>query len=424
MLRVFGQVEPNESATVLLLLTNAFVLLVAYYVLKTVREPLILESGAELKSYASAFQAALLVGFVPAYSWLSSRVDRSRLIIAVLLFFVATAEAFYLGSLARVPHLGFAFFVWVGIFSVATIALFWSYANDLHGPAAGERLFPVIAIGAALGSPVGAHIAERLFASGVPPFGMVHVGAALLLLHLGLYRVIERRQRGTRAAQAARPLASGPGGFELVLRSPYLRRVAALLVLLNVVNTLGEYVLSRSVVSAAHDAVVADPSLSVSAYIGAFYGRYFFWVNVLSVVLQAFAVSRIVKLFGIAGVLLALPIVALGAYGLVAAGAGLAVVRWAKTAENAVDYSIMNTGKQMLWLATRRDEKYKAKQAIDTFFVRAGDLLAAGLVYAGRTWAGAGATAYGGANVALVLVWGGIAWAVLKRYRSLCGDRP
>jgi len=78
----------------------------------------------------------------------------------------------------------------------------------------------------------------------------------------------------------------------------------------------------------------------------------------------------------------------------------------------------------MLWLATRRDEKYKAKQAIDTFFVRAGDLLAAGLVYAGRTWAGAGATAYGGANIALVLVWGGIAWAVLKRYRSLCGDRP
>ena len=304
MLRLFGEVKPEESATVLLLLANAFVLLVAYYVLKTVREPLILESGAELKSYASAFQAAILVGFVPAYSWLSSRVDRSRLIVAVVLFFVATVEAFYLGSLTRVPHLGFAFFVWVGIFSVATIALFWSYANDLHGHAAGERLFPVIAIGAALGSPVGAGIAERLFASGVPPFGMLHVGAALLLLHLALYLVIERRERGRRAPQA-RPLASGPGGFGLVLRSPYLRRIAALLVLLNIVNTLGEYVLGRSVVSAAHAAAAADPSLTVSAYIGAFYGRYFFWVNVISVALQAFAVSRIVKLFGIGGALLA-----------------------------------------------------------------------------------------------------------------------
>lgn len=391
--------------------------------LKTVREPLILTSGAELKSYASAFQAALLVGFVPAYSWLSSRMDRGRLIVAVLLFFVATAEAFYLGSLAQVPHLGFAFFVWVGIFGVSTIALFWSYANDLHGHDAGERLFPVIAIGAALGSPIGAHLAERLFASGVPPFRMLHVGAALLLVHLALYLVIERRERGRRAAQPP-PLAPGPGGFGLVLRSPYLRRMAALLVLLNVVNTVGEYVLGRSVVSAAQAAAAADPSLTVSAYIGAFYGRYFFWVNVLSVLLQAFAVSRIVKLLGIAGVLLALPLVAFGAYGLVAAGAGLAAIRWAKTAENAVDYSIMNTGKQMLWLATRREEKYKAKQAIDTFFVRAGDLLAAGLVYVGTTWGGAGVRSFGAANVVLVVVWAGIAWAVLKRYRSLCAGAP
>ncbi len=419
MLRIFGEVEPREAATVLLLLANAFVLLVAYYVLKTVREPLILASGgAELKSYASAFQAATLVAFVPAYSWLSSRVDRGRLIVAVVLFFVVTVEAFYLGSLARVPHLGFAFFVWVGIFSVASIALFWSYANDLHGPEAGERVFPVIAIGAALGSPVGARIAERLFASGVAPFRMLHVGAMLLLLQLALYRVIERRERGRRAP--APPLAPGPGGFGLVLRSPYLRRIAALLVLLNIVNTLGEYVLSRSVVSAAHAAAAADPSLSVSAYIGAFYGRYFFWVNVIAVLLQALAVSRIVKLFGIAGVVLALPLVAFGAYGLVAAGAGLAAIRWAKTAENAVDYSIMNTGKQMLWLATRREEKYKAKQAIDTFFVRTGDLLAAGLVYAGTTWAGAGVTKFASVNLALVVVWGAIAWAVLKRYRSLC----
>jgi AAA family ATP:ADP antiporter len=420
---VFGRVEPAEVPTVLLLLANAFVLLVAYYVLKTAREPLILAGGgAELKSYASAFQAATLVGFVPAYGWLSSRVDRARLIVAVVLFFIATVEAFYLGSLAGVPHLGFAFFVWVGIFSVASIALFWSYANDLHGTEAGERLFPIIAIGAALGSPIGAWLAESLFESGVSAFELLHVAAALLALHLGVYRVVERRERRRRQAQPA-ALARGPGGFQLVARSPYLRRIATLLVLLNVVNTLGEYVLSRSVVQAAQLAVDANPSLSVSAYIGAFYGRYFFWVNVISVLLQAFVVSRIVKHLGIGGVLLALPVVAFGAYGLVAAGAGLATIRWAKTAENAVDYSVMNTGKQMLWLATGREEKYKAKQAIDTFFVRAGDVLAAGFVYAGTRWTGANVTRFGAVNVVLVLVWAAIAWAVLKRYRALCASR-
>jgi AAA family ATP:ADP antiporter len=413
-------VEPGESATVLLLLANVFVLLVAYYVLKTIREPLVLASGgAELKSYASALQAALLVGFVPAYGWLSSRVDRGRLIVAVVLFFVATVELFYLASLVPLPHLGFAFFVWVGIFNVASIALFWSYANDLHRREAGERLFPVIAIGATLGSPVGAKIAERLFAAGLSPFQMLHVGAALLLLQLALYRVIERRERARRVAQARPPpLASGVGGFELVARSAYLRRIALLLILLNVVNTTGEYVLGRSVVTEARLAAAADPAVDVSAYIGTFYARYFFWVNVATIALQAFVVSRIVRHLGIAGVLLALPLVALGAYGLVAAGAGLATIRWAKTAENAVDYSVMNTGKQMLWLATDREEKYKAKQAIDTFFVRAGDMLAAGVVYAGTTWAGAGVPSFGAANLLLVLLWVATARGVLRRYAA------
>ena len=81
--------------------------------------------------------------------------------------------------------------------------------------------------------------------------------------------------------------------------------------------------------------------------------------------------------------LLALPLIALGGYAIVAAGAGFALVRWIKTAENATDYSIMNTARQLLWLPTTREEKYKAKQAIDTFFVRGGDVLSAAVVFGG-----------------------------------------
>jgi AAA family ATP:ADP antiporter len=412
-------VEPGEAGTAVLLLANVFVLLVAYYVLKTIREPLILASGAEMKSYAAAAQALALVVFVPAYSWLTARLDRRRLIVAVILFFAANVELFYLGSRLAVPHLGFAFYVWVGVFSLATIALFWSYANDLYATEAGQRLFPVIAIGAALGSPLGSKLAEWLFRSGMSPYRMMHVGAALLLVHLVLYQVVDRRESGRVRTAPARPAQPpGPGGFGLVLRSPFLRLIAVLLVLLNVVNTTGEYVLSRTVVATARELAAATPGLDVSAWIGAFYGQYFFWVNVSSGLLQAFAVSRLVKHLGMRGVLLALPLVSLAAYGLVATGAGLAVIRWAKTAENAVDYSIMNTAKQMLWLPTSREEKYAAKQAIDTFFVRCGDLIAAGLVYAGPFWAGPGVAAFGVANLVLVAVWVAVALAVLKQYRA------
>ena len=80
-------------------------------------------------------------------------------------------------------------------------------------------------------------------------------------------------------------------------------------------------------------------------------------MNVLALMLQAFVASRLVKYQGLRGVLLALPLIALGGYSIIAAGAGFALVRWIKTAENATDYSIMNTARQLLWLptSTRRE---------------------------------------------------------------------
>jgi AAA family ATP:ADP antiporter len=420
-LRIFGDVRPGEAGTTLLMLSNLFLLLVGYYILKTVREPLILATGgAEMKSYASAGQALTLMGFIPLYGWLASRVDRVMLITWVLLFFIADIELFNLGLRVNMPNLGFVFFIWVGIFSLATIAQFWSYANDLYRKEDGERLFALIGIGATAGSWAGSKVAELLFKGGMAPADMLHVTALLLFAHLGLYRIVDAREaRRDTSAAAAKTTLAGPGGFSLVFASPYLRLVGLLLVLLNIVNTTGEYVISRSVVAAADAAVAQDPSVSKEAFIGSFYGSYFFWVNFGAVLLQAFFAARIARYLGLAGVLLALPLVSLGAYGLIGAGVGFAVLRWAKTAENATDYSVMNTGRQMLWLPTTREEKYKAKQTLDTFFVRAGDVVSAGLVFAGTAWLGLGITGFARANVVLVLAWFATAYFLLRENRAL-----
>jgi len=79
--RLIGALAPvrrDELVTVAILTVNVFVLLSCYYTLKVLREPMILlGGGAELKAYASAGQTLLLLGVVPAFSWLSSRVDRA-----------------------------------------------------------------------------------------------------------------------------------------------------------------------------------------------------------------------------------------------------------------------------------------------------------------------------------------------------------
>src|SRR5215475_5750836 len=87
-LSVFTDVRAGEGVTALLMLLNIFLLLVCYSVIKTAREPLILlGGGAEVRSYAAAGQAVVLMAFVPLYSWFATKVSRVKLLVAVYLFF-------------------------------------------------------------------------------------------------------------------------------------------------------------------------------------------------------------------------------------------------------------------------------------------------------------------------------------------------
>jgi len=417
-LSVFTDVRAGEGVTALLMLLNIFLLLICYSVIKTAREPLILlGGGAEVRSYTAAGQALVLMGFVPLYSWFASRVDRVKLLVGVSLFFVVNIELFALAVAAGMPYVGVAFFIWVGVFNMSLVAQFWAYANDIYTKEAGDRLFPMIVIGQTAGAPLGAFVAARLFRNGFTPQAILQISAVLLATGVLLYLAINARVK-PRARDRDRPLAGG-GGFGLVFKSKYLLPIAAMMILLNGVNTTGEYFVSHLATDHARALAAADPSFDAQAYLGAFFGDYQFWANVGAFVLQAFVASRLVKYQGLRGVLLALPLIALGGYAVIAAGVSFAVVRWIKTAENATDYSIMNTARQLLWLPTSRDEKYKAKQAIDTFFVRSGDLLSAAIVFVGTSIMRLSVARFALVNVAIVVLWIGLALVVLKRHQAL-----
>jgi len=436
LLRLFSEIRAGEARTALLLTANLFLILVAYYIIKTVREPLVLATGgAELKTYAAGAQAAVLMFAVPAYGWLAHRLPRNRLVMAITITSLLCLGLFDVGARLGVPMLGFVFYVWVGVFSVTIIAQFWSFANDVYDEPSGKRLFPLIGVGATAGAVCGSYGARWLFGVGLAPTTLMHVAEVLLALHLLLYAWAFRRPEAKRIHEHKHDsLKDAAGGFELVLKKPYLRSIALLLILLNLVNTTGEYVLGASVLDSAEQAyraaAVATPGLAhdafTTSYIGAFYGGFFTWVNLAAVVMQAFLVSRLVKLAGLRGVLLALPLVALGGYALVAAGAGFAVFQFAKSAENATDYSVMGTARAMVWLPTTRADKYKAKQAVDTFFVRFGDVLAAGVVFVGTTWAGLGVRGFAVVNVIVALVWLLLSLRLARRYEALVpsGERP
>ena len=156
--------------------------------------------------------------------------------------------------------------------------------------------------------------------------------------------------------------------------------------------------------------------------IGAFYGQFFFWVNLLGVSIQMFVVSRVFKYLGVRAALMVLPVIAFGGYAAIAILGGLTVLRVAKTAENSVDYSLQNTVKQALFLPTSREAKYKAKAAIDTFFVRFGDSASAAIVFLGLHAVGLGPRGFALVNVALVSVWIMLNVGISREHKMLVPD--
>lgn len=430
-LKLFTDVRAGEGATALLLVVDLYLLLAAYYIAKAARDGLILSEvgGAELKIYSAAGQTLLLLGVVPLYAGIASRLKRRRLINSVTLFFTVCLVVF--SYLLAHPHLGLSvsFYLWVGIFNVMVIAQLWSYANDLYLPDEGKRLFPMVMVGASVGA-ISGSILTHFLSQSLPVRELLLVSAGILAGSLLFTNVVESRERhratavaAARAAIAETPIGGG-GAFRLVLRSRYLLLIALLILFLNWVNTTGEYILGKTVKAAAEAAVPSGTSggLSKEMFIVRFTADLHGTINFVALLTQLFLVSRIFKYLGVRVALFFLPVISLGGYALLTLAPVLGVIRWVKTAENSTDYSLNNTVRQALFLPTTREQKYKAKQVTDSFCQRAGDLLSAGLVFVGTTWLGFGARQFSIMNVCLAAVWIALATLIAREHAKLTSN--
>jgi AAA family ATP:ADP antiporter len=420
-LSFFAEVRGGEAAGALVLAANVFLLQEAYYILKTVREALILsEGGAEVKAYSSAVQAGLLLLIIPAYGVFATKVSRERLIAWVTTFFASHLAIFYTLGTAGIP-IGIAFFLWIGVFNVFVIAQFWALANDLYGKEQGKRLLPIVGIGSSLGAWLGALHAGQLI-SRFGTYSLLLIGGGLLLGCVFLNRLVKWFPSSfaeDSGATGEKPLGQ-EGAFGLIFNSRYLFSIAMLILVVNVVNTTGEFILSKLVVENT-DRLIASGAASAdqkAEIIGAFYGTFFSWVNLAGMLLQLFIVSRIFKHIGVRGALFILPSIALAGYGLVSVLPVLALVRVAKVMENGTDYSIQNTARHALFLPTSREAKYKAKAAIDSFFWRAGDMVAAAVVFIG-VQLGLGVEGYAAVNMALAVVWLAVVMVITREHKRL-----
>lgn len=433
VLRPITEVREGEAVTALLLTLNVFLLLSAYYIIKPVREALILAlaAGAEYKAYMSGVIAVLLLVLVPAYALVVDKLPRIKLVVGVTLFFAVHILLFTLAM--QVPalkqNLGLVFYAWVGVFNMMVVAQFWSFANDVYDEERGTRLIPMVALGASVGAAAGSKLAESL----LPLLGvssMLIVAMLILVACAVLFLLVERREGEAKleAKRDEKPKAPAQGdrsgAFKLVLQDKYLRWVAVFSLIFSWVNSNGEYMLGKLIKQDAVAAVAAGKATDLGARIGSMYAELFFYVNVAGVLLQTFVVARLIRWIGFRAAFLIFPLIALGDATAVALMPVLLTIMIGKTAENSADYSLNNTLRQMIWLVTTREKKYKAKQAIDTFFVRMGDVSSALLVGAGATFLHFKVREFAVVNLGLIVVWIVVAVIIGREHDRLTKARP
>ncbi len=424
-LRLLTRVRAGEGRCVALFGTHAFLIMASYYVLKALRESFLLAgAAAEVRSYAVAANGIVLMLLVPIYSAVRRSVDGLRLVRFLSAFFALNILMFAIAYPFRTSKwFGIVFFIWLSVYGLMVVAQFWALAAISFNTKSGQRLFPAIMLGATLGALAGAQLTDLTIVR-FGPLPLLLLGAVLLAAGSALIspetRSVPDASRPVSGTGVAKPVTSVFGGFSVVFRSRYLLLVATFVVLLNCIGSTGDYLLAalikaRAEVLAGADAVLADRE----AIIGSLYARFQLWVTLVGVIVQALLVSRIYRAVGVRGAVLVLPAIALFVYGAIAFVPVFSMIYFAKILENSTNYSLMNTTQQTLYLPTSAAEKFDGKTTIDTFFWRFGDILQAGIVFAGLNWLGFGSRDFAIVNAALCVVWIGVAILIGRHYTAL-----
>jgi len=415
LLSLFTRIRPGEGRSVAWLLLHAFLLMCAYYLVRTARETFIITEGsAVLRSYASGLQAALLIFLLPLYGMLFRLPDRSLIIQRINLILGLSLIPFYIAHQMSI-HIGFSLFIWSGILAVMVTSQFWAFATDLFNLKTGQRLFAVIGIGISIGALCGALLAKNLIGH-IGADGLLLASAAFFLSTMPLSRLSSDSVPDTNRPPSLEHKSDAAekvfGGLALVLRDPYLLLIAALVVLLNWSEATGEYILNDFIKTAS----MALPESARESWVGSFQANIMFWVTLLSAGIQLLLVSRIIIKFGVRVAVIITPVVFVIGYLAMAAVPLLLVVRGAVIAIKSLDYSLLNTCRNALFLPADRAVKYEGKTAIDTLFFRFGDLLSAFTVLVGVEFLGWGHERFILFNICLSLIMLGAAVLIGRAY--------
>lgn len=400
-------VEPHEIKALLVSCAYFFLILCAYYIIRPIRTEMVIANGVSNFQWLALMTVLVLIIVTPLFGWVTTRFRTRQFLSYCTLFFASHLIVFFfLFDVAeRSPNTTRAFFVWVNVFNMFIVSLFWSFMNDIYSRAQSKRLFAFIAAGGTAGAICGPIITTSL----VKTIGLAHlliISASLLGLSVLFINWLTSWTNqglstdGHSQEQRKQALKGGVlDAFKLIIRSPYLLGICLFISLYAISITFVEIQQAEIV-----ERTLKDPTTRTQLF-----SSIDFAVNTLALLIQLFLTSHIIKRLGYRFALMLVPVGITIGFGLMAVTPILAVMIGVEVFRRAGDYSIMKPAREMLFGVVSREEKYKAKNFIDTAILRGGNASSA-LAYGGLRAIGVAGAGMAGASLALGLAWCGTAY--------------
>lgn len=408
----------EELRAVALSFAYFFCVLSSYYIVRPVRDALAIHSGVQ--SFQWLFTgtfAGSLVAFL-LFAALVARWKRSQVLPAVYLFFAANLFVFYLLLKANIASVVVArvFFVWLSVFTVFTVSVFWSFMADVFTNQQARRLYGVIAAGGSLGALAGPAVTIAAPRVGVPNLLLISAGllaVAVLLIRSLEQWAVEHSQVEQRAA--AKPIGGTIlAGLKLTFSSHYFLAILGLLYLLTVLATFLYFEQARLIGAAFPDA----------AHRAALFAKMDFAVNLSSTLIELLITGFLITRFGVGGVLSGLLVLNMVGFAALAFSPTLWVLVIFQIFRRATDYALIRPSREVLFTVVNREEKYKAKNFIDTIGFRGSDAVNAWLTD-GLQSAGFGLAQLSLIAIPVSAVGAGLGWYLgrsQEKLRSAQGD--
>ncbi len=399
--------EPDEVLPLCWSFLYFFCLLCGYYILRPVRDEMAIQGGVQHLPWLMTATFVTLLVATPLFGYASARVPRERLLLTVYAFFGSHLVGFFLVMSSHIaPHwIARVFFVWLSVFNLFVVSVFWSFMADIFRPDQGIRLFSVIAAGGSTGAMIGPLLTSVLTYA-APIRYLMLVSAALLAVCWWCIRALDRWSKDQPGHPDRRGEAIGGGmwaGMRLALSSPYLLGICGYLFCLTTTATflyleqtklVGEHIVSPQ----SRTRLFAVMDLAV---------------NVLTFVTQFFITGHMISRFGLASALVLLPAVSIIGFTMIGLMPLLVVFVLFTIVRRVGEYAVAKPAREVLFTIVTREEKYKAKNFIDTAVSRGGDAATGWIVNGVKAW-GVAAAQMAWMLIPLACAWGWLGWFLAR----------